>query len=163
MLLFEVVSPSQTQLGLLLCIFDAPSAEQLIGAFHCAGVHLMEALVPHVAAIKGVLRKEQSAVDAKLEDLMLHLVQENANAALVGHLLRALGDISIEDLALAGRGMWLRVAINILDRSAVGTMLATCLPVITEGLLPMIENLSLQLLAPSTQVRRRLGLHTAIY
>lgn len=83
----------------------------------------------------------------------MHVVQEDANAGLVGHLLGALGESSIEDTAFAGRGLWLRMAIAILNLGAVGTMLSTCLPVITEQLVPMIEKLPLRLLAPSTQVR----------
>lgn len=87
---------------------------------------------------------------------MLHLVKDDNNAGLVSPLLRALGERSAEDPAFAGRGLWLRVAIDILgDRGAVGTMLTTCLPVISGGLPPIIENLPLQLLAPSTQVRSK--------
>ena len=128
-------------------------AEQLIGSFHCAGVHLKEALSPHKSAIKRILKERQDTVDTRLEELMMHVVQEDANDGLVGHLLDALGESSIEDTSFAGRGLWLRIAIVILNIGAVGTMLSTCFPVITNKLLPMIEILPLHLLAPSTQVR----------
>lgn len=106
-----------------------------------------------MAAIARVLDEKQAAVDVKLEEVLLHVVEEDANAAVVGHLLRSLGERSVEDTAFAGRGLWLRVAIDILDRGT-GEMLTTCIPVITEGLPPMIENLPLELLAPSTEVRQ---------
>lgn len=85
---------------------------------------------------------------------MLHVVQEDENAAVASHLVDFLGERSIEDTALAQRGIWLRVASGILDCGTVGTMLATCLPVISARLPRMIENLPVQLLAPNTQVRR---------
>lgn len=82
----------------------------------------------------------------------MHVVQEDANSVLVGHLLGALGDSSIENTAIAERGLWLRMAIDILNLG-VGTILSTCFPVITDKLLPMVDFLPVQLLAPSTQVR----------
>lgn len=94
----------------------------------------------------------------------MHVVQEDENHVLVSHLLGALGESSIEDTAFAGRGLWLRMAIVVLNLGAVGTMLSTCFPVITEKLLPMIDTLPLHLLASSTQVRpsRHLEWHSGI-
>lgn len=131
------------------------SAEQPTDAVDCTGVDLAEALLAHLDAIKTILEEKQATVEAKTEELMLQVVKEDANAAVVSHLLRALGERSEQDTAFAGRGLWLRVAVDILDRGAVGTMLITCLPAITEGLSSIIENLHLKLLAPSTQVRQK--------
>lgn len=129
--------------------------QQRIDVFDRSGFDLTEALSPHLAAMNSILESKGAVVDAKLEDLMLHVVREDANAAVVSHLLRALGERFVEDTVLAGRGLWLRVASDIIDRGgAAGTILATCLPVITECNPRMIENLPLQLLAPNTQVRR---------
>lgn len=141
-----------------LQVSHSPTAEKLTGPFHCAGVDLTEddlteALSPHLAAIETVLKEMQAAVDARLEELMLHIVKEDANAAVVSRLLGALGERSVEDTAFAERGLWLRVAIDILDRGATGTMLQTCLPVITDWLPQMIKNLPVQLLASNSQVR----------
>lgn len=148
-------------MGLILRVLHAPPAEQLItDPFRCAGVDLTEAdlteaLSPHLVAIEKILKEKQAAaVDSKLEELMLHVVKDDANAAVVSRLLGALGETCVEDATFAERGLWLRIAIDILDRGAMGTMLKICLPVITEWLPPMIKNLPVQLLAPSPQVRQ---------
>lgn len=122
-------------------------------------VDMPDALSPHLEGVERSLDPFNAIVEAKLEDIILSVLgdtekfSETARANVVSHLLRTLSKRSVEDTAFARRGLWLRVVSAILDRGPVGKMLATCLPIVTQDLFAVIENLPLQLLAPGTQVR----------